>query len=274
NKQGDLTKVISLVDCRHNAGAVMAFVDGHVQWLAAGDATLAVGFLDSIDPATPQMVPIGLGPLSATNLRVSPYDVNDTAIYKLLANFGTTIAVCGGGTSAAANYKVKCIAPSGESSSYARDASSHLDAGLANFAPTWMQVGPTGSTLTLPATISGDYPVTWLGGTSFTNSAYGLTYNNGTAVLTIVPKVTAPTAKKVAMVMFNIDNKTQTGAINAVQVGGATFKPTLASIAVNKQPTGWSGNACGFLIPVLPNTPVQISATCTGLTSIFFAFEP
>ncbi|HEY3417035.1 MAG TPA: prepilin-type N-terminal cleavage/methylation domain-containing protein, partial [Armatimonadota bacterium] len=52
----------ALVDCRHNNGAVFAYVDGHINWLTNANATNPVIFADSM---------VGMGALGAITLTTS-----------------------------------------------------------------------------------------------------------------------------------------------------------------------------------------------------------
>ncbi|HEY3415450.1 MAG TPA: H-X9-DG-CTERM domain-containing protein, partial [Armatimonadota bacterium] len=233
------TDLGALPDARHNSGANLAYADGHVQWQTKDVATSLLTYLPSLIDASDITKPASLGQFFKKQLAMYTGGVNYSGgiysdeFHQQLAAAGITIAF---GTCNTANTSVGFA--DGSNSGYY--SVPNLGSG-----PQEMPASPTSG----PGTC---LPPSWwkmgVGGTTFGPSSYigtcqwgwgtlrpvqytinGLIDQNGysttSTVLTIKPNVTAPTVKRMAIILANYAgwNGYGTASIDSVTIGTTTY---------------------------------------------------
>ncbi|HEY3415992.1 MAG TPA: hypothetical protein VGM23_03815, partial [Armatimonadota bacterium] len=265
-KQGDLTKATTQVDCRHNDGAVFAYADGHMAWLSKTAATSGLTFLPSVDMNS-FMVPCALGPLLSQAVDDYNGATYPDSLHQTCVAAGITITIDTKPSPTRLCFLNGTIA---SPTWYALDTNNCLPPEASADGPSWWQYGPTGSACPVPS--PGNWGPQW--GAALSHGSVILQGNTG--VWRIVPNVTAPTAKKFAIIPVGI-NQPATAKINYIKIGSTQFTSTLSCDIPAAPSPKWVTNASAGILPVRPNTPIEISisVTCSGGNAcVDLAFEP
>jgi prepilin-type N-terminal cleavage/methylation domain-containing protein/prepilin-type processing-associated H-X9-DG protein len=238
NGTSDCAQAVAQTDPRHNGGAVVAFVDGHVSWIKASDIG-ALLYIASIDPALAATKPLCLGLAYAAPLEAGSN--SDYTLSKGLQSAGITTMVShvprgywtqdcfgfhsgpgGAGGAHGAYYQVDVA--NGGVIAYANCA------GGFNYPtekipwwtlPTIPATPPYGSKCTITGyDTNGSYAMAWNGSNAGAYMSPLGTATMSNITLTIVPNVTGSTVKKMALVAQTQQNAgTGWAKVTSIQVG-------------------------------------------------------
>ncbi|MHB9131040.1 MAG: H-X9-DG-CTERM domain-containing protein [Armatimonadota bacterium] len=254
-------KAAALVDkTRHNGGAVLSFVDGHVEWIPAINVTAGL-FWPSIADLSQITEPISFGagiPVAKTDGAALMSALNPLSLTIMMAGASPAYFYDGKGNS---SYGT----PDGTG---AIPASLILATGSGRLAPSWWATGPGKTTLT--GFSGGSLSFKWGVDTVYCNEAsYAPT--KGVMTLTIVPNVAAPTVKRFAVIGFNSAvGSLVTATVDSIVLGTqtySTFAPPLAATT----PGALTANATVCAIPVKPNTPITLNLGVVGAGTAYYA---
>jgi prepilin-type N-terminal cleavage/methylation domain-containing protein/prepilin-type processing-associated H-X9-DG protein len=277
-----LSIAAGLADARHNNGAVVAFADGHLAWISKDNLT-PFFFLPALIDMSSIKVPTVVGAMYKDGVRNQ--DVN--AIGTPLQNLGISTAIS---WSAASVMKIDDGLTG--ASTYSLDGSGYFPAtptsGTVTL-PTWMKVGAGNSKLTCTDWWASGPTVFWRGGNQVSTFLKGNSTTGATATLTIVPTVTTPTVKKIAVVEGNAWNGGLTsGSFDSIQIGSNTptvFNPnpeahTIKALGISTIANGNGTNAVVALVPLFPGQNVTVTIRSKTLGALdfnpgaFIAVEP
>ena len=265
-----LEKAVKTVDARHNKGANVAFVDGHVAYIQAAHLTSTL-FLPSVN-AMNVAVPISLGPLFDGPMSCAS-EAAGVAYSSLLARYNITTAM--GGQDATTVYFMGAETSGRFTLSDITFPVMPTSGGVAY--PSWWKVGTGGSSIVGYTGTLGFSPTPFWQGSNMANpSIYGAYSGTKTITLTIVPQVPGPIVKKMAVLAQNNNTLNQvTGTISTVKVGDVTT--TVNAKAVLNSTATKQIMAAGVLLPVAPGRPIIITVDvniAAGNGGAFLAFEP
>lgn len=285
-----LAGCVAKTDARHNRGAVLSFVDGHVAWVNKDSITTAV-FAPNLDPAEVTS-PVDLGALSVNGLQSGR---TKSDLYAACVLNGLEIAA--GGDGATANYMMLGDGKSGQATVDCTGAGpytfrkvfSQLFYLQPNYLftmdfPSWWKSGvtewntsaPAGAdTLTSPQILAnetlwgpvtvptGGYPV----GAHDPDARFLIPIKfltaPGTATLTmtITGKSAVSTAKTIGVLGFGqLEGSVK---IDSIVYNGVTT--TLGTEATFGGSTAATGNAALAAVPVVNNRTITINATLTAI---------
>jgi prepilin-type N-terminal cleavage/methylation domain-containing protein/prepilin-type processing-associated H-X9-DG protein len=277
-----ISKAAALIDARHNKAAVLCFCDGHIE-IALSNAITPFMFLNSIPDPSTITVPTMVGPLYPT---IGVLSKNTDALYNPLKKVGITTFM--GRTGGAVTNGFQVADGVNSIASYTADASGAFGATASSgntVLPTWMKLG-AGNTRVTSSNFNGFVFNLYNG-----NGLYGWVFANdttgATGTLTIVPNVTAPTAKKIALIASNAANNGGTGNISFDSIKVGANAPTVFSpnVSATNPPTDGGNtvyssgvNALVVLVPLIPGQDVVLTfrvKTVSGYNqSCTLAFEP
>ncbi len=280
----DVEQAVLQVDSRHNNGAVVAYVDGHVAWLPSNNITAAL-FLPSLtDDATTEGI-VFLGRLYPTG----PYIyTGNCPSPQALIDLGLTTAI--GTCPAWSRFEVGFFDASQGGYPHISDVGSNGEIGRVEASSN---VYPNRPEQRLPwwtYGAEGDPNVTTLTGT--TNTTHTSAYywpgpvqsgwgsyaqpilghpNTGTFKLTIVPNVTEKTAKKFALVIYSgLNIGSGSATVDSIKFGAdapisfAGKQAVIGSLQQMKSQT----QALIYSVPVEPGKNIEITCTLGG-SSVF-----
>ncbi|MHB9134219.1 MAG: prepilin-type N-terminal cleavage/methylation domain-containing protein [Armatimonadota bacterium] len=261
----DLGKALAATaTSRHNNGAVFAYVDGHVGWLAKADINPLI-FLPSVDTLTQTTQAISYGQLFTDPIvawdgsawkddfrqKLKPMGLTIACMHaawgNLVISFTDGDTDAGGGT----NWSVNGTT----------GAFTTIFQGNTAYQPTWWSMT---SCKLLGQTENGRYNnVGW-------NSArIGNYYNkslmdtdNATCTLTIMPNVSEVTTRSIALAFYTAGSGSAT--LKTVQVGTRPVVTLNAQVKATAPSGKQVLQALGFGVPVRPDEPIIITFTQTG----------
>ncbi|MHB9132540.1 MAG: H-X9-DG-CTERM domain-containing protein [Armatimonadota bacterium] len=250
-----------LVDCRHNGGAVFAFVDGHTEWIRSEKVT-GILFIDSIDVMNLKR-PAYLGMISKT-----PFDFQKADFRSTCVSYGADIAVGMGSTATAV-----AIGRAAADASYPLTAAKEFGtpvtvSNAAYAAPSWWKLGVGGCTVVS----TGGTPLTantWSrvsGGNYVGELCGGAANTTSTCAFTIVPTLSSDTTKRMILVANATSAAAATATLVSIQHGTEPAIPigqSVTSTGTSVATGGWS-NGGMFLIPVRANTNLTINISVAG----------
>ncbi|MHB9023061.1 MAG: H-X9-DG-CTERM domain-containing protein [Armatimonadota bacterium] len=266
-----MANAVTALDTRHNKGANVAFVDGHIEMITTARLTTTL-FFPSVNTMS-VAAPTSLGQLF--DKPMSCATSQDGITYtSLLTRYNFKIAM--GGHNATTVY---FMGPE-STGLFTLDGTSFpvmpTSGGLAY--PSWWKVGTGGSTISgYTGTLGYAAAPYWNGSTMANPSIYGAYSGTKTITLTIVPNVAGPTVKKMAILTQNSNSPSNqvTGTISTVQIGGVTTPVNAQALL---KPTAIKQiMAAGALLPVAPGQPIIITIVVTvgaGNGGAFLVFEP
>ncbi|HEY3380043.1 MAG TPA: hypothetical protein VGL77_21420, partial [Armatimonadota bacterium] len=252
-------------------------VDGHTGWQSAQSIT-PLFFVPSVIDAS-NVLPISLGEMY--------HEVSKNSVYGSLSNLGITIGM---GTLQAETTVANVVFTNATGSTTQAWNSTTGIIGAGSGVPSWWKVGPGGTILLSATTYASKNPNNdWLASAATpwgTSSVYAL---NGTTAatiptqtLTIVPNVSQPTLKLMALVTgaYYGDQKV---IISSVQLGTnpaiTSFTPEpSASIKYNGSVCSPNRSVTGMLLPVKPGQNITITYKADAMIGyaskgLFLAFE-
>jgi prepilin-type N-terminal cleavage/methylation domain-containing protein/prepilin-type processing-associated H-X9-DG protein len=277
-----------MVEARHNNGAVFAYADGHTAWVGKPNI-MPVMFVNCIDPSQVK-IPVSLGEMYPAGTIIAGGGNPSSATWTgtprtILSNYNMTIAM--GQGSNGNGTTLGFSDGSGNASSLTLATMAVTTPGQI---PTWFKTAaPTD--ITYNHTFTGGTDWIYMVGWSTVNNNYSLytlagvqstgATGAGTVDLILNPNVTTPTAKKIAVVIFQNNNNACTGSLNWIKIGtGPTAVTTTFNTALGtKTTTIWSSDCVGALVPVIPNKPIEINATVNQggnghRSGLFLVMEP
>jgi prepilin-type N-terminal cleavage/methylation domain-containing protein/prepilin-type processing-associated H-X9-DG protein len=276
----DVSKVVNMVDSRHNNTAVMSFLDGHVEVVPSAKVN-GLYFVADIPKDPPLANVTYLGTISKASMKAS-------ALSAAVAGAGLDMGFCMASWADVPCFsKYNCGIHGMQINAATREIpiGGGYDQGT-TFAPNrldWWNYGTGGATDTGGSKLSsGPQLQSW--GTNACWSTYSNVYYfrpfgyNGSAdvTLTIVPSVTTPTIKKMALMTLT-DSATGSGtaSLKSAQVGTGAALSNVGTVSVSGNGTAYSGNAGLFALPVKPSQNIVLTFSTSGAnTGYFLAFEP
>ncbi|HEY3416101.1 MAG TPA: H-X9-DG-CTERM domain-containing protein, partial [Armatimonadota bacterium] len=273
HQAGDGMEILNAITAtdrtRHNNGAVFAFADGHTEWVASKKIT-GLFFLPAINTTTAVDYPIPIGALLSEKVPISNGTVPWTAggmkvdtLYDTLSPYGFNIMMYG-------HYAANLFFADGKAEGYYGMNTGEIPAALTGGtcpAPSWWKIGTGGSSATIVANNAKGH-ITWRGsGTNGGNTWLGST-SGYTGSLTIVPNVTAPVMKKVALVVstqfvgVSPDVTAKITKVTYVSLASASitkeYDPKVSTaLTADTRTLGWA-NAAGFVLPVKPGYKIVL----------------
>jgi prepilin-type processing-associated H-X9-DG protein len=272
----NLTKALATVGFNHNNSAIFAFVDGHVGLFTKESVTPGF-FVPSIVDLSQLTIPVSLGDLYPVGLLTgnpSTQTAPSNGVLKsTLAKYNLSIALGHKG----GIMDLSAVAFSDGST--AMPSFVTVATGVASNTtqiPSWIKTGAAGDlgytqtnvvgTFWGPAGAGSNGYISGFGNVS-TNYDFGnlAGVNNGnpgaisTADIILTPNVTAPTAKRIAIVVYQNRDCLCWGRINWIKIGSTQ---TILNVRTQTNSVSPTASACvGALVPVQPNQKIEINAT-------------
>jgi prepilin-type N-terminal cleavage/methylation domain-containing protein/prepilin-type processing-associated H-X9-DG protein len=263
--------IVGKVDRRHSKGAIVAFVDGHVQLLKSADVTASL-FIPCLNP-TDRFKPISLGSLLPAPVRIhidnsTGVDRNDNLRAGLAASRITTVLGSNTGGANDAGFlsgttTMTAIKTLGTDDAFPSDAPG---------APNWWTLG-TGTSKLASTMNTTDTSIFDWGGAQNARPIIYAPSGTPTGTLTIVPNTDAgPKRIAVLTVAKCWSPAGVTGKITTVKIGSDTYTLNVSTLA-----TGLShGHAAGIVVPVLQGYPIEVNfeAVVGGNSGATLGVEP
>ncbi len=279
----DLTIAAAQADPRHNNGTVVSYVDGHVVWVKGDDIAPAF-FIPCVDPQILLSQPLCFG--------LAQNSTEDTSLTKKLQNMGIRLAVtrCPVWSSDCVAFYAGMSTSTQYGANYLNGAGGELavanSPGGFNYPPekpTWWklptlgQAAPYGNVSRISGHDGTTYGpgVYWYGASAAAYMSATIANGTKTCTLTIVPNVTAPTSKKMAIVVATATNAgSGSGWVDSIQIGSdapVMFTNTRAEIANVKQGK-WQTQAVIYSLPVRPDKDIVITMKIATTATTFYLF--
>ncbi len=276
----DLTKVLNMVDARHNKSTVLSYLDGHVASVTENQVS-GMMFVNCIPKDPPIRELVYLGP-------VFKESVASANVFKALVSNGIDMAYA---MSAWDNVPVfgkyqhsLYGTPLNSTTKEISCAGGYGHGGPPNTPQRveWWTYAPTNTGTTVYnasklvgwSRVNNWYNIGW--GTNIGNYYFmSLTGNAGAELtLTIVPSVPKPTMKKMAVLVTGSANVSGNVSLKTVTIGSEAPRSNVASIPLSTKAT-YDASAGVFLLPVRPRENIEMTFRVSSNNMGFFLiFEP
>ncbi|HEY3416754.1 MAG TPA: H-X9-DG-CTERM domain-containing protein [Armatimonadota bacterium] len=255
---------VSITDCRHNNGTNVAFLDGHAQWVQKSDVTPLL-YIPSVLGAFKTSY---VGPMFTT-------PVNWTDLPGKLAAYNMTVIMGMGQTGNNGDAAKTAFATTGSSSVLyaARNTTTMAITDDATAQLPWLRTGTAGTVSTVDW--GNSYVCTaaaWFyGWGAIPNySLFPILAADGTTTvrndtITIMPNVTEPTAKRMAVVLLQKQDGQLTGTITSIKIGAQTVPDIQNKSMKTANGMGPKAMAAMVLLCLKKDTPIEIKLSTAGL---------
>ncbi len=277
----DVTKVLNMVDARHNKSAVFAYLDGHVAAVTE-DQIRGVMFIPCIPKDPPLRAVVYLG-------QVFKNTTDRVEVFKTLVSNGMDMAwamSAWGNVPVFSKYQHSVYGTPVNATTMEISSAGGYGHGGPPTTPQrveWWTYAPgnTGTTVYNASKVVGlSRPYNWCDinwGTGIGNWYFvPLTGGAGAELtLTIVPYVSKPTLKKMALLVSTVTAGTNGNvSLKTAKVGNAAPRSNVASVPLAATAV-YHATAGVFLLPVRPREPIEMTfAVSANNVGFFLVFEP